>query len=62
MSDTVGEPLSGYGQSALRSALPLSGEEIRDILAALGLSPTVRGEALSVSDWIRLSNACGERF
>ena len=42
--------------------LPLSGEEIRDVLLALGLSPTVRGEALSVADWIRLANGCKERL
>lgn len=59
---------AGFGQrrktlvNALRSALPLSGEALRELLSALGLSPTVRGEALGVSDWIRLANACRERF
>ncbi len=59
---------AGFGQrrktltNALRPALPLSGEEIRDVLLALGLSPTLRGEALSVVDWIRLANECKERL
>lgn len=36
----------------------VEGETLRQTLESCGLSPTVRGEALSVEEWIRLANAC----
>ena len=33
-------------------------EKLRAVLEEMGLPPTVRGEALSVTEWIALSNAC----
>jgi len=44
--------------NAIKGALPLTGEEIHRILTTLGLSPTIRGEALSVAEWIGFANAC----
>ena len=44
--------------NALKGVLSLDGDTVRDILATMDFSPTVRGEALSISDWIRFSNAC----
>lgn len=35
-------------------------QRLREALAALGLPETVRGEALSVEEWIALSNRCYE--
>ena len=36
----------------------VDGQKLRSALEACGLSPTVRGEALSVEQWISLANAC----
>ncbi len=36
----------------------VDGQKLRNALEACGLSPTVRGEALSVEQWISLANAC----
>ena len=44
--------------NALRGAIPLDQSTLKDIFESLGFSPTVRGEALSVQEWIRLANAC----
>ena len=42
--------------NALKPVVSLPAEEIRDILAAMGVSAAVRGEALSVAQWITLAN------
>lgn len=47
--------------NALSGVLSLSGDELRGELSALSLSPTVRGEALSIPQWIALANACARR-
>ncbi len=44
--------------NAIKGVLPLAGEQVVSLLQAKGLSPTVRGEALSVEQWIRFANAC----
>ena len=43
--------------NALRGVTPQPVDELRDELAHLGLSPMVRGETLTLTDWIRLANA-----
>lgn len=48
--------------NAVKGVLPLNGDAVRDILLSQALSPTVRGEALSVEEWICFANACGERL
>ncbi len=59
---------AGFGQrrktlqNAVRGVLPIDGEALHMLLKQLDLSPTIRGEALSVTDWIRFSNACKERI
>ena len=55
---------AGFGQrrktlvNALQGVLPLCAAELRVILGDLNLPATVRGEALSLRDWIGFSNAC----
>ena len=53
---------AGFGmrRKTLRNALKgvMDGGRLTEALNALGLSPTVRGEALSVEAWIALANAC----
>lgn len=44
-------------QNALKTVVPVPAEVIRDILKSMTLSATVRGEALSVEQWIELTNA-----
>lgn len=44
-------------QNALKGVLPVSAETFQGILETLGLSASVRGEALSVEQWIALANA-----
>lgn len=39
----------------------VEGETLRAALSSLGLSETVRGEALSVEAWIALANACARK-
>ncbi len=39
----------------------VEGETLRGALSLLGLSETVRGEALSVEAWIALANACARK-
>lgn len=39
----------------------VEGEALRAALSSLGLSETVRGEALSVEAWIALANACARK-
>lgn len=39
----------------------VGGEALRAALSSLGLSETVRGEALSVEAWIALANACARK-
>ena len=39
----------------------VEGETLRGALSSLGLSETVRGEALSVEAWIALANACARK-
>ncbi len=48
--------------NAVKGVLPLDMEALRQVLESLGLSPTVRGEALGVEDWIRFANACKEKM
>ena len=43
-------------QNALKSVIQVSPEILRAILEGMGLPPAVRGEALSVEQWIELSN------
>lgn len=53
---------AGFGmrRKTLTNALKgvVDGEKLRAALETCGLPATVRGEALSVEEWIRLSNAC----
>ena len=53
---------AGFGmrRKTLVNALKgtVDAEKLRAALEALGLSPSVRGEALSVTEWIALANAC----
>lgn len=53
---------AGFGmrRKTLTNALKgtVDGEKLRAALEELGLSPSVRGEALSVTEWIALANAC----
>jgi len=55
---------AGFGQrrktlaNALRGTLPLGMAELRDILTELGLPAAVRGEALSLREWISFANRC----
>lgn len=48
--------------NAIKGVLPLAAEKVQDILAELDLSPTVRGEALSLEDWLRFANSCAEEL
>ena len=48
--------------NAVKGVLPLDGAEVREILTEQGFSPTVRGEALTVADWIRFANACRRKL
>ena len=41
--------------NALKAVLPVSADKIREALAGLGLQPTVRGEELSIEQWIHLT-------
>lgn len=43
-------------QNTLKGVQPLTTEAVRSALEALGLSPTVRGEALTLMEWIALAN------
>ncbi len=53
---------AGFGQrrktlvNALKNVEPLTPDAVRGALETLGLPPAVRGEALSVTDWIALAN------
>jgi len=53
---------AGFGmrRKTLVNALKgtVDAEKLRAALEATGLSPSVRGEALSVNEWIALANAC----
>ncbi len=53
---------AGFGmrRKTLTNALKgvVDGDVLREALEQAGLSATVRGEALSVEEWITLSNAC----
>lgn len=53
---------AGFGmrRKTLTNALKgtVDAEKLRAALEELGLSPSVRGEALSVTEWIALANAC----
>ncbi len=53
---------SGFGmrRKTLTNALKgvVDGNRLKEAMNAGGLSPSIRGEALSVDDWIALSNAC----
>lgn len=46
--------------NALGGAVNISGEALRGMLRGLELSETVRGEALTIKQWIELSNLCSE--
>jgi len=54
---------AGFGQrrktlqNVLKGVIPHNVEEMRAIFTALGISHTVRGEALSIETWISLANA-----
>jgi len=56
---------AGFGmrRKTLTNALKgiVDGERLKTALAELQLSPSVRGEALSVTEWIALANACAEK-
>lgn len=43
--------------NSLQSAYPLSKEQLTEIIVSCGLSPTVRGEKLTLEDYARLTNA-----
>jgi len=43
--------------NALKTVLPVPADALKEILRSMNLSLTVRGEALSVEQWIALSNA-----
>jgi 16S rRNA (adenine1518-N6/adenine1519-N6)-dimethyltransferase len=53
---------AGYGVrrktllNALKTAAPIPAESVREVLAQMGLPQTVRGEELSIMQWIDLSN------
>ena len=57
--DAVPEAL--YRLSSLMGVFAVEGETLRGALSSLGLSETVRGEALSVEAWIALANACARK-
>jgi len=44
-------------QNALKGVLPITAEAFQGVLELQGLSPQVRGETLSMEQWITLSNA-----
>ncbi len=44
-------------QNALKGVLPITAEAFQGVLESQGLSPQVRGETLSMEQWITLSNA-----
>ncbi|MEN9218919.1 MAG: 16S rRNA (adenine(1518)-N(6)/adenine(1519)-N(6))-dimethyltransferase RsmA [Gloeomargarita sp. DG_2_bins_126] len=46
----------------LRNTLPLERERLRGILRQLGYPDSVRAEAISAPDWVRLCNALGEQL
>ncbi len=48
--------------NALGGMAGCSADTLRELLGAQGLSPTVRGEALCVEQWITLANACAEQM
>lgn len=43
--------------NSLQTAYPLTKEQLTDIVTACGLSPTVRGEKVSLEEYARLANA-----
>jgi 16S rRNA (adenine1518-N6/adenine1519-N6)-dimethyltransferase len=43
--------------NALKAVLPVSADGIREVLAEIGLPPTVRGEELGIGQWIALTQA-----
>lgn len=43
--------------NALRSVTTLTAEELREVLSRLNMPPMVRGETLSLEEWIQLANA-----
>lgn len=55
---------AGFGmrRKTLQNALKgiVDGECLKAALAENGMSPSVRGEALSVTEWIALANACAK--
>lgn len=46
--------------NAVQSAGPLSADQVREVLSGLHLSPTIRGEALGIIEWIHFANAYKE--
>lgn len=52
----------GMRRKTLTNALKgvVNADRLKEALDARGLSQTIRGEALSVDDWIALSNACAD--
>ena len=44
--------------NALKGVWPAAAPDLPGALQSLGLSPTVRGEALALEDWVRLTNLC----
>ena len=46
--------------NAVKGVLPLPTADVHAILQQLHFSPFIRGEALSIEDWIRFANACHE--
>ena len=43
--------------NSLQSAYPFSKEQLTEVIVSCGLSPTVRGEKLTLEDYARLTNA-----
>ena len=43
--------------NSLQSAYPYSKEQLTEVIVSCGLSPTVRGEKLTLADYARLTNA-----
>ena len=46
--------------NSLQSAYPYSKEQLTEVIVSCGLSPTVRGEKLTLEDYARLTNALAE--
>ena len=43
-------------QNNLASALKMNADEVKDLLASIGLNPLIRAEGLTISEWIKLTD------